>query len=78
LALVEPVDRVILSAHGYAGRDYWPYGSVATNIMVYGTTPLLLIQDLSPADWVPTPAEIAMRAQSEHVVMASERFDSSV
>jgi nucleotide-binding universal stress UspA family protein len=77
LALSEQVDLVIMSAHGYAGRNHWPYGSVTTNFMVYGTTSLLLIQDLSPADWVPTPAEIAMREQREHVFMASERFQSA-
>jgi hypothetical protein len=65
LALSEQVDLVILSAHGYAGRDYWPYGSVATNFLVYGTTPLLLIQDLSPAGWVPTSTAIAIREQRE-------------
>jgi hypothetical protein len=77
-ALSEQVDLVILSAHGYAGRNYWPLEGVATNFMVYGTTPLLLVQDLSPADWVPAPAEIALRAQSEPVFTASECFHSVV
>jgi nucleotide-binding universal stress UspA family protein len=75
LALSEEVDLVILSAHGYAGGNYWPYGSVATNFMVYGVTPLLLIQDLSPADRMLTPAEIVLQAQREHLFMASERFE---
>lgn len=75
LALSEQVDLVILSAHGYAGGTHWPYGSVATNFMVYGITPLLLIQDLSPADRKPTPAEIVRREQREHLFMASERFE---
>lgn len=75
LALAEQADLIILSAHGYAGGRYWPYGSVASNFILYGVTPLLLIQDLSPADRVLTPAELVMREQSEHLFMASERFE---
>jgi nucleotide-binding universal stress UspA family protein len=43
----ENVDLVVLSAHGYTGETRWPYGSVALNFIAYGTTPLLIVQDLS-------------------------------
>jgi nucleotide-binding universal stress UspA family protein len=74
LALSEQVDLVVMSAHGHVGGNRWPYGSVATNFIVYGATSLLLIQDLSEAECAPTPMEVAMREQHEHVYMASERF----
>lgn len=47
LVAAEDIDLVVLSAHGYSGESQWPYGSVALNIIVYGTKPLLIVQDLS-------------------------------
>jgi nucleotide-binding universal stress UspA family protein len=49
LAEDENVDLVVLSAHGYSGDTRVPYGSVVISFIVYGTSPLLVIQDL-PAD----------------------------
>lgn len=46
----EKIDLVIMSAHGYSGGSQWPYGSVTTNLMAYGTTPLLFIQDWTLSD----------------------------
>jgi nucleotide-binding universal stress UspA family protein len=46
----ENADLVVLSAHGYTGETRWPYGSVALNFIAYGTTPLLIVQDLSPEE----------------------------
>jgi nucleotide-binding universal stress UspA family protein len=46
----ENADLVVLSAHGYTGGTRWPYGSVALNFIAYGTTPLLIVQDLSPGE----------------------------
>jgi nucleotide-binding universal stress UspA family protein len=43
----EKVDLVVLSAHGYTGDVRRLYGGVATNFIAYGTTPLLIVQDLS-------------------------------
>jgi hypothetical protein len=37
----------VLSAHGYTGDVRRLYGGVATNFIAYGTTPLLIVQDLS-------------------------------
>jgi nucleotide-binding universal stress UspA family protein len=42
----ENISLVLLSAHGYSGENRWPYGSIALNFIAYGTTPLIIIQDL--------------------------------
>lgn len=51
LAVEQSVDLVALSAHGYSGDVHRPYGSLVTSFIVYGSTPLLIIQDL-PADMI--------------------------
>ncbi len=43
----ENIDLVLMSAHGYSGENRWPYGKFALNFIVYGTTPLFIVQDLS-------------------------------
>ncbi|CAN5428098.1 hypothetical protein BH10CHL1_BH10CHL1_48600 [soil metagenome] len=50
--LVEQVkaDLVILCAHGASVQPQWPYGNVTTNFIAYGTTPLLILQDLTLQD----------------------------
>lgn len=40
------MDLVVLSAHGYGGESRWPFGDVATSFIDYGSTPLLLVQDM--------------------------------
>ena len=62
----ERVDLVVLSAHGATGTARWPYGSVATNFIAYGTTPLLIIQDVAPENMVPSAAELAARERRRH------------
>lgn len=59
----EHIDLVVLSAHGYSGEAQWPYGSVALNIIVYGSTPLLIVQDLAQAEIERSAAE---QAAAEH------------
>jgi nucleotide-binding universal stress UspA family protein len=61
--LVEPyaIDLVLLSAHGYSGETKWPYGSIVTSFITYGTTPLLIWQDLPVDSIEPTLAEMAAR-----------------
>jgi len=44
----EKVDMVVMSAHGYSGSTSQSYGSLALNFIMYGTTSLLIAQDLSP------------------------------
>ncbi|MGE5221015.1 MAG: universal stress protein [Omnitrophica WOR_2 bacterium] len=57
----EQIDLVIMNAHGYTGGSQWPFGSIATNFITYGTTPLMVIQDI-PRDLIePTRAEIMSR-----------------
>jgi len=53
----EKIDLVMLSAHGYSGENRWPYGKIALNFISYGTTPLIVIQDLSKEEIGKTLAE---------------------
>lgn len=55
----EAADLIILSAHGYSGQKKHSYGSVGINLMMYGTTPLLIVQDLPRQEIERTQAEIA-------------------
>jgi nucleotide-binding universal stress UspA family protein len=60
------VDLTIISAHGYCGDTRWPFGSVGLGFIVYGSTPLLILQDL-PTDRIElTRAEIAARETGSH------------
>lgn len=62
----EAVDLVMMSAHGYSGESQWAYGSVVISFIAYGTTPLLIVQDV-PADRIePTRAELAAQEQGGH------------
>lgn len=38
-------DLVAVSAHGRSGAAPWPYGSVATNLLLHGRRPTLVLQD---------------------------------
>jgi nucleotide-binding universal stress UspA family protein len=60
------VDLTIISAHGYSGDTRWPYGSVGLGFIVYGSTPLLILQDLPTNRIEPTQAEIAARETESH------------
>ncbi len=62
----ESVDLVLLCAHGHSGGSKWPYGSVALSFIAYGTTPLLIVQDLSEGELQSTPAELASRQRQGH------------
>lgn len=42
----EPGGLLVLSAHGKAGRAAWPYGGVASQLILQGTVPTLVFQDL--------------------------------
>jgi hypothetical protein len=56
---------VALSAHGYSGNDQWPYGSMASNFILYSKVPLLIVQDL-PAKEEPAKVDIVQREHTEH------------
>jgi nucleotide-binding universal stress UspA family protein len=62
----QQADLVLLSAHGYSGAPRWSYGSVATSFVGYGSTPLLIVQDLSPEDVLPSQAELAAKEHRGH------------
>jgi len=54
----EQVSLLVVSAHGTSGAAPWPYGSVADRLIHHGTTPLLVLQDVSTRE----PAEAASTA----------------
>lgn len=62
----EGVDLVVLCAHGYTGQTKWPFGSVTTSFIEYGTTPLLMAQDLAPEEVELTEAEKAAGETKGH------------
>ncbi len=55
----EQVDLVILSAHGHSGHVKWPYGSTVVSFIAYGTSPLLIVQDLPHDQIERSRAEVA-------------------
>lgn len=62
----EAVDLVLMSAHGFSGSTRWPYGSLVLNFVAYGSTPLLIVQDMAPDQLEPTAAEIVAREPTGH------------
>ena len=60
------VGLVALSAHGYTSTPRWPYGSMALNFIAYGTTPLLVMQDMSSEELEQTQAELAAKELKGH------------
>jgi nucleotide-binding universal stress UspA family protein len=59
-------DLVIMSAHGHSGAHRWPYGSVATSMISYGHSPLLMIQDLGRNDVQLSQAEQMIQEHKGH------------
>jgi len=62
----ENADLVMLVAHGHSGEGRWPYGSIATSFIAYGTTPLIIMQDLSGDEIKQTQAEMAAHEITGH------------
>jgi nucleotide-binding universal stress UspA family protein len=60
------IDLVLLSAHGYSGENQWPYGKIALNFIAYGTTPLIIIQDLKENEIEKTLAELYAEQSKGH------------
>jgi nucleotide-binding universal stress UspA family protein len=58
LAEEEGVDLVLLSAHGYSGGTRFPYGGVAISFIIYGSIPVLIVQDVPLDEIQPSHAEI--------------------
>jgi len=59
----ERIDLVIASAHGATGSARWPYGTTLLNLLAYGTTPILVVQDVPARERIASTAE---RAAEEH------------
>jgi len=66
LVELEGPDLVVLSAHGHSGNPKWPYGSVTLSFIVYGTTPLLIVQDFYRDKIQKTIAEIFASEEIGH------------
>lgn len=66
LVEVRDADLVVLNAHGYSGGAAWPYGSVALNFIAYGTTPLLIMQDIPKQEMEETEAEKVAQERKGH------------
>jgi nucleotide-binding universal stress UspA family protein len=60
-------DLVVMSAHGYTGSEKRPFGGLALNFIVYGTNPLLIVQDIPEScEKLPAPVEIAYKENPGH------------
>jgi len=59
LANDEKVDLLIFCAHGHTGELSWPFGTIARSFIEYSTKPVLVIQDLTYLDVLPTDASQA-------------------
>jgi nucleotide-binding universal stress UspA family protein len=57
----QDVDLVLMSAHGQTGSTHRPYGGLVLSAIVYGSTPLLIAQDLGPEQIELSPAEAMAR-----------------
>lgn len=62
----EKADLVMLVAHGRSADGRWPYGSVTTSFIAYGSTSLFIMQDLEENDIQQTMAEQAMLKTQGH------------
>jgi nucleotide-binding universal stress UspA family protein len=62
----EDADLVILSAHGYSGTYRRTYGSIAASFIAYGTTPLVIVQDIEESERQPSQAELATKERKGH------------
>ena len=62
----EDPDLVMLVAHGHSGERRWPYGSITSSFITYGTTTLMIAQDLSGDEITQTKAEMAALETKGH------------
>lgn len=75
----EMTDLVLLSAHGYSGETKHPYGNISTNFISHGTSPLLIIQDLSHQEMEPSLAErLAHQDDNERRTMIYDDKDETL
>jgi len=62
----EGVDLIVLCAHGHSARTRWPYGNIVASFITYGTTPLLIVQDLAPHEVERSRAAILAQERTGH------------
>jgi len=55
----EGIDLIIMSAHGHTGHHHYPYGSVAREMLEFGSRPILIIQDVPRHLVRPSDSELA-------------------
>lgn len=72
----QAADLVILCAHGDSGQQQWPFGNVATSFITYGTTPLLVMQDLSQHEISRSKAEIMFGDIQRRPHVARENWEA--
>jgi nucleotide-binding universal stress UspA family protein len=53
------IDLVVLTAHGHTGGFKRPYGSITLSFLLFGTTPVLVAQDVPRQFHIKTKAELA-------------------
>lgn len=62
----EEPDLVLLVAHGHSGERRWPYGNIASSFIAYGTTELMIMQDLSGNEILQSKTEMAALGTKGH------------
>jgi nucleotide-binding universal stress UspA family protein len=62
----EKVELVLLTAHGSTGSHKWMYGNLATSFIIYGSTPVIILQDLMPEEIEESQAAIVAREYKGH------------
>lgn len=72
----QAADLVILCAHGSSGQQLWPYGNVATSFITYGTTPLLVMQDLPQHEISRSKAELISEDMQRRLHLAHEDWEA--
>jgi nucleotide-binding universal stress UspA family protein len=55
----EKTDLVLLSAHGVSSQTRGPFGDVTNNLIAYGTTPLIIMQEGPQTPAAPIPSVVA-------------------
>ena len=66
LALRENVDLIVMSAHGATGSTRRPFGAITEKFLLYGSLPMLVVQDRSCDEIEPSPARSAAHEQAGH------------
>lgn len=62
LICTEKVDLMLLVAHGHTGDLKWPFGSVTTSFIAYGTSTLLILQDMGKDEFQERIAMLQIKA----------------